>query len=77
MTLQQLEYIVAVDRHRHFVKAAEACRVAQPTLSAMIAKLEDELDVRIFDRSKHPVEPTPSDKRSFARQELCCKTACN
>jgi len=59
MTLQQLEYIVAVDRHRHFVKAAEACRVAQPTLSAMIAKLEDELDVRIFDRSKHPVEPTP------------------
>ncbi|HRW95324.1 MAG TPA: LysR substrate-binding domain-containing protein [Bacteroidales bacterium] len=59
MTLQQLEYIVAVDRHRHFVKAAEACRVAQPTLSAMIAKLEEELDVRIFDRSKHPVEPTP------------------
>lgn len=59
MTLQQLEYIVAVDRHRHFVKAAQACGVAQPTLSAMISKLEEELDVRIFDRSKHPVEPTP------------------
>ena len=59
MTLQQLEYIVAVDQYRHFVKAAQACRVAQPTLSAMIAKLEEELDIRIFDRSKHPVAPTP------------------
>ena len=60
MTLQQLEYIVALDRHRHFVKAAEACHVSQPTLSAMIARLEEELDVRIFDRSRHPVQPTPA-----------------
>ncbi|HPV88357.1 MAG TPA: hydrogen peroxide-inducible genes activator [Bacteroidales bacterium] len=58
MTLQQLEYIIAVDRQRHFVKAAAACGVTQPTLSAMIARLEEELDVTIFDRSKHPVEPT-------------------
>lgn len=60
MTLQQLEYIVALDRHRHFVKAAEACHVSQPTLSSMIARLEEELDVRIFDRSRHPVQPTPA-----------------
>lgn len=58
MVIQQLEYIVAVDRHRHFVKAAEECGVSQPTLSAMIQKLEAELDVKIFDREKHPVEPT-------------------
>lgn len=58
MTIQQLQYIVAVNRHRHFVKAAEECGVSQPTLSAMIQKLEDELDVKIFDRNKHPVEPT-------------------
>ncbi|MFY9115648.1 MAG: hydrogen peroxide-inducible genes activator [Bacteroidales bacterium] len=59
MTLQQLQYIIALDRHRHFVKAAEACRVSQPTLSAMVARLEDELDVKIFDRTKQPIEPTP------------------
>jgi LysR family transcriptional regulator, hydrogen peroxide-inducible genes activator len=58
MTLQQLEYIVTVDRVRHFAKAAEECHVTQPTLSMMIQKLEDELDVKIFDRSKHPIEPT-------------------
>lgn len=58
MTIQQLEYILAVNRQRHFVKAAEECHVSQPTLSAMIQKLEEELDVKIFDRSKHPVEPT-------------------
>lgn len=58
MTLQQLEYILAVDRHRHFVRAAEECGVSQPTLSALINKLEEELDVKIFDRTRHPVEPT-------------------
>lgn len=58
MTLQQLEYIIAVDRFRHFSKAAEHCHVTQPTLSAMIQKLEEELNVRIFDRSQQPVCPT-------------------
>jgi len=47
MTLQQLEYIIALDKTRHFVRAAEMCSVTQPTLSAMIQKLEDELDCRI------------------------------
>ena len=62
MTLQQLEYIVAVDTHRHFVRAAEQCFVTQPTLSSMIHKLEDELGVKIFDRSKQPVIPTAAGK---------------
>jgi LysR family hydrogen peroxide-inducible transcriptional activator len=58
MNIQQLEYIIAVDNFRHFAKAAEVCHVTQPTLSMMIQKLEEELNVKIFDRSKHPVEPT-------------------
>ncbi len=55
MTLQQLEYIVAVEKYGQFVKAAESCGVTQPTLSSMIRKLEQELDIRIFDRNSHPV----------------------
>jgi len=58
MNLQQLEYIVAVDIYRHFAHAAEACFVTQPTLSTMIQRLEEELDIIIFDRSKQPVVPT-------------------
>jgi len=58
MNLSQLEYILAVDKHRHFAKAAKACFVTQPTLSMMIHKLEEELDIKIFDRSKKPVTPT-------------------
>ena len=58
MNIQQLEYIVAVDTHRHFGKAAKACFVTQPTLSMMIQKLEDSLESKIFDRSKKPVIPT-------------------
>ena len=49
MTIQQLEYILAVDQFRHFAKAAEYCNVTQPTLlSAMIQKLEEELGVKLF-----------------------------
>jgi LysR family hydrogen peroxide-inducible transcriptional activator len=58
MNLQQLEYIVALDAHRHFAKAAEQCFVTQPTLSMMIGKLEEEVGVKIFDRSRQPVVPT-------------------
>lgn len=58
MTLQQLEYLIAVDRFRHFGKAADYCNVTQPTLSAMIQKLEEELGVKLLDRSIHPLEPT-------------------
>lgn len=58
MNLQQLEYIIAVDTHRHFEKAAQHCFVTQATLSMMIKKLEGELDVVLFDRSRQPVVPT-------------------
>ncbi|MGI4751002.1 MAG: LysR substrate-binding domain-containing protein [Janthinobacterium lividum] len=58
MTLVQLEYIVAVDTHRSFVMAAQKCFVTQPTLSMQILKLEEMLEVKLFDRSKQPVVPT-------------------
>lgn len=69
MTIQQLEYVLAVNKFRHFVKAADDCGVSQPTLSAMIQKLEDELDVKIFDRSKHPIEPTSIGSRIIAQAQ--------
>ncbi|MFB9120297.1 LysR substrate-binding domain-containing protein [Bergeyella porcorum] len=58
MNIQQLEYLIAVDRYKHFGKAAQACFITQPTLSAMIQKIEDELDVKIFDRTTHPIRTT-------------------
>ena len=68
MTLQQLEYILAVNKYRHFVTASKQCAVTQPTLSTMIQKLEAELEVDIFDRTKHPIEPTALGKRLLNRQ---------
>jgi len=59
MTLTELRYIVAVARERHFGRAAEACFVSQPTLSVAIKKLEDELDVKIFERGGSEVSVTP------------------
>jgi LysR family hydrogen peroxide-inducible transcriptional activator len=67
MNIQQLEYILAVDTHRHFATAASKSNVTQPTLSMMIRKLEDELGVRIFDRTKQPVEPTPDGRQVILR----------
>ncbi len=58
MTLTQLKYIISLDEHRNFVQASIACHVSQPTLSVQIQKIEDLLQVAIFDRSKHPIEPT-------------------
>jgi len=58
MTLTQLEYLVAVDTHRNFAKAAQHCYVTQPTLSMQIKKVEEELKVLLFDRSKKPVVTT-------------------
>ncbi|PQJ15366.1 LysR substrate-binding domain-containing protein [Aureicoccus marinus] len=59
MTLQQLKYILALDKHRHFVKAAESCHVAQPTLTLQVKKLEEEVGMVLFDRSTQPLKPTP------------------
>ena len=58
MTFVQLEYVVALDNCRHFATAAERCFVTQPTLSMQVQKLEEELGIKIFDRSKQPVVPT-------------------
>ena len=68
MNLQQLRYIIALDRFRNFAKAAEACRVSQPTLSAMLVKLEEELDVRLFERSNKSVVPTTVAPKSLGRR---------
>lgn len=70
MTFQQFEYIVAVDAHRHFVNAATACGVTQSTLSTTIAKFEQEIDVVIFDRSKHPIEPTELGKQIISQAKV-------
>jgi LysR family hydrogen peroxide-inducible transcriptional activator len=58
ITITQLGYIVAIDDCRHFAAAAERCFVTQPTLSMQVKKLEEDLGVLIFDRNRHPVEPT-------------------
>ncbi|HEY5368510.1 MAG TPA: LysR substrate-binding domain-containing protein [Hanamia sp.] len=70
MNIQQLEYIVAVDNCRHFVKASEKCFVTQATLSMMIKKLEDELGIKIFDRTRQPVVPTDIGKKIIAQSKI-------
>lgn len=70
MTLQQMEYIVAVDKYRHFAKAAESCGISQSTLSSLVQKLEIELDVIIFDRNSHPVKPTAVGEEIISRAKL-------
>ena len=73
MNIQQLEYIVSVDNHRHFVQAADQCCVTQPTLSMMIKKLEDELDIKIFDRNKQPIVPTDIGSQVISQARLILK----
>jgi LysR family hydrogen peroxide-inducible transcriptional activator len=59
MTLQELRYLIALSEKGHFVRAAEACNVGQPTLSTQLKKLEDYLGVTLFERNKHQLIPTP------------------
>lgn len=75
MTLTQLEYIVAVDTCRHFVLASEKCFVTQPTLSMQIQKLEEELGVKIFDRTKQPVIPTEIGASIIAQARIVLREA--
>ena len=56
MTITQLKYIITLEKTRNFTKAANLCKVSQPTLSMQIQKLEEELKVKIFDRTKKPIE---------------------
>lgn len=69
MNLQQLRYVIAVNRFRNFAKAAESCNISQPTLSAMLQKLEEELDVRIFERSNRSVIPTTAGEKIIRQAE--------
>jgi LysR family transcriptional regulator, hydrogen peroxide-inducible genes activator len=75
MTLTQLEYIVALDTSRHFVLASEKCFVTQPTLSMQIQKLEEELGVKIFDRTKQPVIPTEIGSSIIAQARVILREA--
>ncbi len=75
MTLVQLKYVVAVDTYRHFAIAAEHCFVTQPTLSMQISKMEKELDILLFDRSKHPVEPTEIGARLIKQARVILQEA--
>ncbi|MCB0714187.1 MAG: LysR family transcriptional regulator [Ignavibacteriae bacterium] len=70
MTLTQLQYIVAVDTHRHFGRAAEECNVSQPTLSMQIRTLEEELGAELFDRGRKPVIPTDLGREIIAQARV-------
>ncbi|MEM9526669.1 MAG: hydrogen peroxide-inducible genes activator [Bacteroidota bacterium] len=70
MTLQQLRYLIALDDHRHFGRAAKACFVAQPTLTTQVRKLEDELGQQIFDRASKPLRPTPLGQKILAQARV-------
>ncbi len=69
-TITQLEYILAVDKERHFGRAAEDCHVSQPSLSSQVQKLEEELGVIIFDRSKKPILVTEAGKDIIAQAKI-------
>lgn len=75
MTFQQLEYIVTLDNERHFVRAAQKCFVTQPTLTMGIKKLEEELNTILFDRKKHPVEPTKTGVRVIEKSRQILREA--
>lgn len=70
ITLTQLEYIIAVDTYRHFVTASEKCFVTQPTLSMQIKKIEEDLGVIIFDRTKQPIVPTEIGEKIIAQARI-------
>lgn len=69
MNIRQLEYVLAVDKFRNFSRAAEYCHVTQATLSAMIKKLEDQLDIVIFDRKSNPILTTEEGKEILEEAE--------
>lgn len=75
MTLVQLRYIVALDLERHFGRAAERCGVSQPTLSTQVRRLEAELGVEIFDRTRQPIEPTDLGQRILERARAVLREA--
>jgi LysR family hydrogen peroxide-inducible transcriptional activator len=77
MTLTELRYIVAVARERHFGRAAEACFVSQPTLSVAIKKLEEELEVKLFERGGSEVSVTPVGEDIVRQAQAVIEQAAN
>ena len=77
MTLTELKYIVAVARERHFGRAADACFVSQPTLSVSIKKLEEELDLKLFERSANEVTPTALGEEIVRQAQSVLEQAAN
>ena len=77
MTLTELKYIVAVARERHFGKAAEACFVSQPTLSVAVKKLEEELELKLFERSANEVTVTPLGEEVVRQAQSVLEQAAN
>ena len=77
MTLTELKYIVAVSREKHFGRAAEACFVSQPTLSVAIKKLEEELEVKLFERSANEVTVTPLGEEIVRQAQSVLEQAAN
>ncbi len=77
MTLTELKYIVAVAREKHFGKAADACYVSQPTLSVAIKKLEEELDLKLFERSANEVTVTPLGEEIVRQAQSVLEQAAN
>jgi LysR family hydrogen peroxide-inducible transcriptional activator len=77
MTLTELKYIVAVAREKHFGKAAEACYVSQPTLSVAIKKLEEELEVKLFERAASEVTVTPLGEEIVRQAQSVLEQAAN
>lgn len=73
MTLQQLEYLIALSKTLHFGRAADECNVTQPTLSSMISKLEDELGGKLFDRKQTPLGITPMGKMVIEQAVIVVK----
>lgn len=72
-TLTQYEYLIAIDDFRHFGKAAKHCHVSQPSLSLQLQKLEEELGVTLFDRSKKPILPTEVGKKIISQARKVVK----
>ncbi|MEM0939760.1 MAG: LysR substrate-binding domain-containing protein [Bacteroidota bacterium] len=73
MTIQQLQYVVALHTHKHFVKAAKNCFVTQPTLTLQLKKLEEEISITLFDRSSQPLEVTPIGERFVLKAKRILK----
>lgn len=70
MTLTELRYIVTLSQEEHFGRAAERCFVSQPTLSIAVKKLEEELDIALFERTKTRVHPTPLGEKIVAQAQI-------